>query len=306
MKRVRFIYNPQSGETVITEWLDKIIEIYQTHDCLIEPYRLNFNDNEEQDMLRGIDETYFHILIAGGDGTVNYVVNAMKRGGIDIPIAVLPTGTSNDFSHMMGVPSDLARACRRILAGTEQRVDLGRANNEYFVNVFSCGLFTDVSQKTPTILKNTFGKLAYYFGGLGEIPNFRKMHISIETKDESYDGSSLIFFVFNGRTAGQMRFAYMAKPDDGLLDVIVIKGDRSIETIRTIFHFIKRDTGSYPPGVVYFKSDDIMVNSYNDESTDIDGQQGPSFPIHITCEKGALRMIVPAASSKKKKAETNR
>ena len=169
--------------------------------------------------------------------------------------------------------------------------------------MFSCGLFTDVSQKTPTILKNTFGKLAYYFGGLGEIPNFRKMHISIETPNESYDGSSLIFFVFNGRTAGQMRFAYMAEPDDGLLDVIVIKGDRSIETIRTIFHFIKRNTGSYPPGVVYFKSDDITVNSYNDESTDIDGQQGPSFPIHITCEKGALRIIVPAASGKKKGTE---
>lgn len=303
MKRVRFIYNPQSGETVITEWLDKIIEIYQAHGCLIEPYRLNFSDNEEQEMLRGIDETYFHILIAGGDGTINYVVNAMKRLGMDLPIAVLPTGTANDFSHMMGVPSDLARACRRILAGTEQRVDLGRANNEYFVNVFSCGLFTDVSQKTPTILKNTFVKLAYYFGGLGEIPNFRKMHISIETPNESYDGSSLIFFVFNGRTAGQMRFAYMAEPDDGLLDVIVIKGDRSIETIRTIFHFIKRNTGSYPPGVVYFKSDDITVNSYNDESTDIDGQQGPSFPIHITCEKGALRIIVPAASGKKKGTE---
>ena len=303
MKRVRLIYNPQSGETVITEWLDKIIEIYQAHGCLIEPYRLNFSDNEEQEMLRGIDETYFHILIAGGDGTINYVVNAMKRLGMDLPIAVLPTGTANDFSHMMGVPSDLARACRRILAGTEQRVDLGRANNEYFVNVFSCGLFTDVSQKTPTILKNTFGKLAYYFGGLGEIPNFRKMHISIETPNESYDGSSLIFFVFNGRTAGQMRFAYMAEPDDGLLDVIVIKGDRSIETIRTIFHFIKRNTGSYPPGVVYFKSDDITVNSYNDESTDIDGQQGPSFPIHITCKKGALRIIVPAASGKKKRTE---
>ena len=176
MKRVRFIYNPQSGETVITEWLDKIIEIYQAHGCLIEPYRLNFSDNEEQEMLRGIDETYFHILIAGGDGTINYVVNAMKRLGMDLPIAVLPTGTANDFSHMMGVPSDLARACRRILAGTEQRVDLGRANNEYFVNVFSCGLFTDVSQKTPTILKNTFGKLAYYFGGLGEIPNFRNRY----------------------------------------------------------------------------------------------------------------------------------
>ena len=59
------------------------------------------------------------------------------------------------------------------------------------------------------MLKNTFGKLAYYFGGLGELPNFRKMHISIRVRRRSTTtGPSLIFFVFNGRTAGQMRFAY--------------------------------------------------------------------------------------------------
>ena len=181
-------------------------------------------------------------------------------------------------------------------------MDLGRANDEYFVNVFSCGLFTDVSQKTPTILKNTFGKLAYYFGGLGELPNFRKMHISIESAHGNYEGSSLIFFVFNGRTAGQMRFAYLPEPDDGLLDVIVIKGDSPIETIRTIFHFIKRNNGSYPPGVVYFKSDDVTLYSYSEESTDIDGQPGPRFPVHITCEAGALRVICPVADRRKKRS----
>ena len=302
MQKVRFIYNPKSGETVISEWLDHIIEIYQGHGYTVVPYRLCFGDTEETDMFDGVDQSYHHALIAGGDGTVNYVVNVMKRRGLDVPVAVLPTGTANDFAHVLGVPSDLAKACRRILNGEIRTMDLGRANDEYFVNVFSCGLFTDVSQKTPTILKNTFGKLAYYFGGLGELPNFRKMHISIESAHGNYEGSSLIFFVFNGRTAGQMRFAYLSEPDDGLLDVIVIKGDSPIETIRTIFHFIKRNNGSYPPGVVYFKSDDVTLYSYSEESTDIVGQPGPRFPVHITCEAGALRVICPVADRRKKRS----
>lgn len=293
MEKVRFVYNHRSGETIITEWLDNIVEIYQSRGYAIMPYRLMFQDEEDQDMMGCVDESFHHILIAGGDGTVNYVVNIMKRMQVDVPIAILPTGTANDFANMLGVPSDIAKACRRILSGEIQTVDLGRANDEYFVNVFSCGLFTEVSQKTPTILKNTFGKLAYYFGGLGEIPLFRKMHISIQAEEASFEGSSLIFFVFNGRTAGQMRFAYLSQIDDGLLDVIVVKGDSPIDTIRTIFHFINRNTKNYPPGIMHFKTKELTVYSYNEETTDIDGQAGPRFPVHITCEPGALRVIKP-------------
>ena len=293
MQKVRFAYNPKAGETVITDWLDNIIDIYQRGGYSIMPYRLAFTEAEETDLLDDIDGSYHHILVAGGDGTVNYVVNMLKRRNLDLPVAVLPTGTANDFANTLGVPSDIEKACRRILGGEIRRVDLGRANDEYFVNVFSCGLFTDVSQKTPTILKNTFGKLAYYFGGLGELPNFRKMHISIESDGGNYEGPSLIFFVFNGRTAGQMRFAYLSEIDDGLLDVIVIKGDRPIETVRTIFHFIKRNTKDYPAGIVHFKSRDILLHSYNEETTDIDGQPGPRFPVRIACEPGALRVICP-------------
>ncbi len=299
MEKVRFVYNPKSGETVITEWLDNIIDIYQRRGFSVIPYRISFSETEERDMLDGVDETYHHILVAGGDGTVNYVVNNLKRKGLDVPLAVLPTGTANDFANMLGVPSDIGRACRQILSGEIRSVDLGRANDEYFVNVFSCGLFTEVSQKTPTFLKNTFGKLAYYFGGLGELPNFRKMHISIESDGGNYEGSSLIFFVFNGRTAGQMRFAYLSEIDDGLLDVIVVKGDSPIETIRTIFHFIKRNTGNYPPGIAHFKSRDIMLYSYNEETTDIDGQAGPAFPVRITCEAAALRVVCPVPKNRR-------
>ena len=301
MKNVRFIYNATSGETTITAYLDKIIETYQEKGFAIRPHRLTFAGDEQREMLSEVDGSYHHILIAGGDGTINYVVNCMKRRGLDIPVAVLPAGTSNDFAKMLAVPNDIAKACRRILAGEIHEVDLGRANDEYFVNVFSCGLFTDVSQKTPTVLKNNFGKLAYYFGGLGELPNFRKMHISIDTDCGNFDGTSLIFFVFNGRTAGQFRLAYLSEIDDGLLDVLIIKGDNPLETIRTILHFLKRSQKNYPAGIVHFKCRDLMIRSANDEQTDIDGQPGPQFPVHITCEAGALKVIRPRQESKSKK-----
>ena len=120
---------------------------------------------------------------------------------------------------------------------------------------------------------------------------------------QHFDGNQTLMCIANGRYyGGSFNPVPDAEPDDGLLDVIVIKGDSPIETIRTIFHFIKRNNGSYPPGVVYFKSDDVTLYSYSEESTDIDGQPGPRFPVHITCEAGALRVICPVADRRKKRS----
>lgn len=294
MQRVKFIYNPSSGESIVADNLDEIIALYQARGFSIIPYRLSFEGSPD-DIIYDLDHTFHHILIAGGDGTVNYVVNLLKNNDIDIPIAVLPTGTANDFASILNIPSDIIRACKRILSGDIQSIDLGKVNDQYFVNVFSCGLFTDVSQRTPTILKNTFGKLAYYVGGLGELPKFRKMHITINSDDGSYDGSSLIFFVFNGQTAGKFKIAYNSQIDDGKLDVLIIKGDDPLATVQTIFHYISllRKKSSYPPGVVHFQCSHLEARSHVNESTDIDGQAGPSFPLSFSCEAGALRVIVP-------------
>ena len=126
MQKVRFAYNPKAGETVITDWLDNIIDIYQRGGYSIMPYRLAFTEAEETDLLDDIDGSYHHILVAGGDGTVNYVVNMLKRRNLDLPVAVLPTGTANDFANTLGVPSDIEKACRRILGGEIRRVDPGQ------------------------------------------------------------------------------------------------------------------------------------------------------------------------------------
>jgi len=293
MKKVRFLYNAKAGETLITDHIADIISIYQDKGYSIIPYKLTFAEDEEEKMLGEVDASYHHILMAGGDGTVNYIVNAIKRRGLDIPLAVLPAGTANDFAKMLGMPAGILKGCRKILSGEIVNVDLGLANGEYFVNVFSCGLFTDISQKVPTVMKNNFGKIAYYFSGLGELPLFRMMDIALETDRGNYEGPSIIFFVFNGQTAGQIRLAHFSEIDDGLLDVVVIKGDNPLETMRSVFHFMKRTPKKYPAGVFHIQCNELTAYSANDEKTDIDGEAGPRFPVNISCAKGGLKVLRP-------------
>ncbi|WP_300329362.1 YegS/Rv2252/BmrU family lipid kinase [Fusobacterium sp.] len=292
MKKVKFIYNPFSGEKEILKYLDYIIHAYQKKGFVIIPYRLSF-DSDITNIFDDIDETYDHILASGGDGTINQIVNLMKELNIDLPIGVIPGGTANDFAHLIGMPQSIRYSIDMILNSEPSTIDLGKANGKYFINIFSCGLFTDVSQKTPTEYKNTFGKLAYYFTGIKELPKFKMLDLKIKAKDFVYEGTSIIFFVFNGRTAGNLRLAHDSTVDDGLLDILIIPGDNFLEKLSILPHLLTKNPVSYPKGIIHFKADEIEIDVKNPDEyiTDVDGEEGPKFPIKITCEKNSLKVL---------------
>ena len=290
MKRVKFIYNPFSGENTIITDIDKIIMVHQRHGFFVEPYRVSF-ESPVENAFDDLDHSFHYILIAGGDGTCDSVVNAMKKKNISLPIGILPTGTANDFAKFIGMSEDVEEACEQILASDVRNVDLGRINDKYFMNVASFGLFTDVSQKTDINLKNTMGKLAYYIKGIEQLPNFKKLKIEVSSRQGSYDGEMYLMLIFNGQTAGNMKFAYKSEIDDGLLDVIIIKAGMIKDMINLLFEMIRGEHLKNSKGLIYFKTDDIYINCNEDIVTDIDGERGPDFPLRISCERGSLKIL---------------
>lgn len=289
MEKVRFIYNPFSGENAILQELDKVFKIHQENGYQVIPYRIQ-RDAEIIEALEDIDESYAYILVAGGDGTVDSVVNAMMEKGINLPIALLPVGTANDFGKFLNLPEDVGEACERIVKSKPTAVDIGKINEKYFVNIASTGLFTDVSQKTDVNLKNTIGKLAYYLKGLEELPNFRKLNIHLKSDEIDYAGEMYLLLVFNGQTAGNFKLATRADMQDGLLDVIMIKAVPIIEILPL---FIKILKGEHLDSnkVIYFKTKDIFIECNEEIITDIDGERGPDFPLHIQCIKGGIQVL---------------
>ena len=288
--KVKFIYNPYSGENLILSKLDKVISLHQEAGYTIVPYRITAGEDVGVALNDIQDGNYKYILIAGGDGTVDSVVNAMAKSGISLPIGILPVGTANDFSKFLGMPSDVEEACKQILSSEVKSVDLGSINDKYFVNVASTGLFTDVSQKTDVNLKNTIGKLAYYLKGLEELPNFRKLHVNILSKEVEFDGEMYLLLVFNGATAGNFNLATRADACDGLLDIIMFKAVQIYELLPL---FIKVLKGEHLDSnkVLYFKTDYLKVECHEDIVTDIDGEKGPDFPLEIKCIKGGLKIL---------------
>ena len=289
MKKVRFIYNPFSGEGSILSKIDKIIEIHEERDYQIVPFRISKNKGIKE-ALEIVDESYSYILIAGGDGTVDILINAMKEKGLNLPIGILPVGTANDFGKFINMPQDIEKACEQILSSKPVKVDIGKINERYFINVASTGLFTDVSQKTDVALKNTIGKLAYYIKGIEELPNFRKLKIKLKSKEVNYDGEMYLMLIFNGQTAGNFKLATRSSAMDGFLDVIVIKAVQIFEILPL---FIKVLKGEHLDSnkVIYFKTDDLYIECEEGIVTDVDGERGPDFPLHVQCIKGAIEVL---------------
>ena len=289
MKKVRFIYNPYSGENIILHELDKVMKLHQEKGYQVVPYRIQ-KDKDIDEAFDIIDKDYKYVLVAGGDGTVDSVVNAMMNRGIDLPIGILPVGTANDFGKFIGIPSDVTKACNQILESEPKAVDIGKINDKYFINVASSGLFTDVSQKTDLNLKNTIGKLAYYLKGIEEIPNFRRLKVHLKSKEVDFDGEMYLILVFNGQTAGNFKLATRADVNDGYLDVIMIKAVPIIEILPLFIKILKGEHLDSDK-VIYFKTDDILIESEEDIVVDIDGEKGPDFPLRIRCIKGGMKVL---------------
>ncbi len=286
------MYNPDAGPRIYRNVLSTVLSCYaeRGYDVLVHYLRFTGEDN---DALAASAASIDHLLVSGGDGTVNYVVNMLIREGYDIPVGILPGGTANDFARALGMPAYISKACRKILDGTPRPIDVGRAGGECFVNVFSMGLYTDTSHKVPTKVKNIFGGLAYYAVGFAETLEFRRMKLKIKADNFEYEGETLILFVMNGRTAGGLRFGRGAAIDDGLLDVIVIKSKNFFQMADTGLNLlVSQHTPLSSRDMVYVHCKSLDIEAEENETTDVDGQSGPSLPLHIECLHGAVKILL--------------
>ena len=286
MKKAVFLYNTQSGKGRIAASVDAICAVFREHGYDIRPQGIDFAKNPFDG-----NETIDLMVAAGGDGTVNYVVNSMKRKGLDIPVGVVPAGTANDFAGALGMSRTPLEAARQIAGGTEQRVDCGRVNGLYFVNIFSFGLFTTTSQRTPDERKHKIGKLAYIIEGVKEFASMHAVPLELTADGEKSAVDSLIVLIFNGETAGGFRLARRSSLRDGQFDCIVLEKRDIFTTLWTMLRYL---AGGNPKRIRQLRARTLDIVSPVDEPTDVDGQKGARFPLHVEFLAGELRVVCPS------------
>jgi YegS/Rv2252/BmrU family lipid kinase len=235
-------------------------------------------------------EGYEKIVAAGGDGTVNEIVNGIA--GHNVTLGLLPIGTMNVFATELGLPlNDLAGCWKIIEENRTHRVDLPRANGQHFVQLAGVGLDAQAVKETSRAFKRSFGPLSYLISAV-QVASRTPPVLRIESEDASTDEGSFVL-VGNGRLyGGRFPFFKQALMDDGLLDVIVFKRLNYLDIIRYLQDVVFTPQISSPE-VEYFKTKRLRVSSEETVPVEIDGELVGNCPVEFRIRAGGLRVLTP-------------
>lgn len=290
--KILLYYNAYSGSGIFKNNLDHIVERIQGEGYQVIPVRAA-KGYVIDDVLSRLDESeYSRIIAAGGDGTINLCVNAMIKHDIHLPLGILPAGTANDFAYYFELPQDIDYQLDIALGNKTTKVDVGKVNNRNFINVAAMGALIDVSQKTDPNLKNAIGVLAYYLKALTEIPQLHAIPVKLTTPDEVYFENIYFMVVMNGESAGGFRkLSPQSSMNDGKLDVIAFRKMPIVELGPLLFEVVN---GRHPQNknVLYFQTEELIIESAEDISTDIDGEHGEPLPLHFNVLNERLNVFV--------------
>lgn len=294
MKKVKLIYNSGAGQSKFTYSLDTVIEKFMQNDIEVLIYRASERDNLEEFLKDTDNESVYGIVVAGGDGTLNKVINIMMKYNIKTPLGVMPAGTSNDFARHINMPNDFNECIDKILANNVMPIDIGKVNDKYFINVCSAGLFTNSSQRADKNLKKLLGKVSYFINGAKELFKFRPFTVKIETDEEMFFEKINLFLIFNGSSVGGMKyFTSDSSIQDGLLDLVIIK-NCNLHEVGGLVANILAGRSVDNKNVIYKKTKTVTIQKLkgNCDRPDIDGDEAPDFPLEVSCIEDGINMFL--------------
>jgi diacylglycerol kinase (ATP) len=245
------------------------------------------------------------LVVVGGDGSINEVVNGLD--GIDDPptLAIIPSGTGGDFVRTFGIPSDIAAAARVALTGDTETIDLGRVSyrswdgsdgSALFANVASAGMSGAIAQRANDTSKALGAKASYLWATFAVFAGWSAVETRLTVDDETRSGRMFDVVVANGRFfGGGMKMCPDADVGDGFLDVVTI-GDVTKRDLVLTMPKIYRGTHLPHPKAEALRGRVVTVETDEPVPVELDGEQPGTTPARFEVVPGALQLRVPAVS----------
>ena len=295
MKKVKLIYNPNAGDKSFKYSLDTCVSAFQNAGYEVHVFRLQ--TNLELELQAGGFIDYDLLAISGGDGTVNRVLNVAIPRERSVPIAILPSGTANDFASFLKIPSEPDAAVDALVNGEVIPCDVGFVNGRYFINVCGSGVFVNISEMVDKEAKDTLGKYAYYLKGIEQFPNCVPFPIRVTTRALVIEENVFMFLVLNSSGAGGFNnISSQASINDGLFEFIAIK---AIPVMDLAVLFLKLLKGDFLEDnrILHLRESYFYIENLSAEkqfiSTTVDGEKGPEMPIDVQNMHKKIQLLIP-------------
>lgn len=243
-------------------------------------------------------EEFDLVAAAGGDGTINEVVNGLMQSKRRPALGVIPLGTGNDFARMLDVPMRDPRSALKLLeTGERRKLDVYRlecrSKEAYGINAAAGGFSGQVDEALTPELKSNWGPLAYLIGAVSVIPEITDYDTYLSLDDEPPEVvSALNIVIANGRTvAGGKRISPLSNPEDGLLDVIVVRRGSVVELGDVATRLVAGNLAGSEL-ITHRRAKRVSVESEPGMWFNLDGELLTKEPVEITCVQGALEVVV--------------
>ncbi|MBA3439883.1 MAG: diacylglycerol kinase family lipid kinase [Pyrinomonadaceae bacterium] len=294
----RLIVNPVSGTDAGPSYLQTINERLRERIGDMDIVMTVAAGDAMQAAEKAAREGYDHLFIAGGDGTLNEVVNGVASVGgalANTTFGLIPLGTGNDFAQALGLPEDVEQAISILFEGRTIQVDVGVLNDRHFINVSAGGFIAEVSDAVNPQLKSVAGKLAYLIGGAQVLMDYEPVGVRLRAIENGVARNRELdmemFAVCISRMVGGGRLiAPHAVIDDGLLDVCLVEAMPTLEFISLLTRISAGDH-TEDDRVAYFRASELELHFNRTIKVNTDGEVLEADRCHYRILPRAARFL---------------
>jgi len=240
------------------------------------------------------------VIVAGGDGTVNEVVNGLMQtrpaDGPTKPLGIIPLGTQNVLAKELGIDGDIESCAAMIQRGRKIAIDVGDANGRFFALMAGFGFDAAVVNEMIAPIKGLIGPAAYAFAAAGTLAKYHSTKVRLELDDEPVQSDAFLVIVANASSYGfrQIKVAPFAALDDGWLDVCVFER-APFDRVGFATQMMAAIAGRHlrDPRVRYYRARRVKIDSDPPIDGQVDGDMFQQTPVTINLIPTALTVYVP-------------
>ena len=305
MKKLLFVFNPHSGTGIIRKHLAEVLDVFTKAGYEVVAYPTQASGDGIQ-KIREEGADFDRIVVAGGDGMLNEMLNGVMSLPKEVETGYIATGTVNDFAATHNIPKNVIEAAKVAASDNVKAIDVGKFGERYFAYVAAFGIATDVPYKTKQSAKNHWKIFAYVWNIIKCIgPNkfkaaCRKMRV--ETGDVVFEGEFIFGTISNSKSIGTLHILVDKKVelDDGKLEALFIPRPKKLREWIRLYKNLRENDFSQSKQLMFVRTSHLTLTMEPTAFT-LDGEDGGEREkMEITAQKQVLKIALPDPKQTKK------